>query len=675
MRSRSKRAACLPLLAAAALAACGGRIAGSLDGLDGPSNAGTSDGEVADGTGGADDSTLPPTDAASDATEDTTTGHDGSTGDASQPDGNDAASDAPADATLASDAACDDPCLVGDGMCVAGDLSLCVQLANGCTAWGPATACGADSVCTQKNYRASCVCEPGGVPADGGCVQVIGAPRLIAPLSTATVTSQTPTLHWLLAPGTDGAQIDVCSDRACSSPVTFTASGSSAAVGAPLGQGVHFWRARGTSSGVVGTDTSPVWELFVGARSAPHDTSWGTAPDVNGDGFADVLVGITDTSRYADVYVYAGGSSGVATTPVVIDGPTTGYGTFGVLNTAIASAGDVNGDGYSDVVVGVTSENAQTEVGAVNFYLGGPGGLGSTMTEVFSEGLPGYAEGQTVAVAGVGDVNGDGYADVLTNGVYANDEVYLLLGGPAGLSTVPITISTIGSTYGSTIGAAGDVNGDGYGDFLVAAGVATYLYLGGASGPSSTPITLPLADASHACADDVNGDGLSDLTLGMTVYFGDPTGLASTTVTLTDPSDGGADDVYELSAESAGDIDGDGYADILVVSSATSGQTGQTYMYRGGPSGPSSAPFVVAGGTYFGLMVSGAADVNGDGFADILVGMPGASTSPSSPQGTVSLYWGMPTGLGSTPVVFSSFWGYTFASLDSLLFARSRRPT
>ena len=207
-------------------------------------------------------------------------------------------------------------------------------------------------------------------------------------------------------------------------------------------------------------------------------------------------------------------SSGVATTPVVIDGPTTGYGTFGVLNTAIASAGDVNGDGYSDVVVGVTSENAQTEVGAVNFYLGGPGGLGSTMTEVFSEGLPGYAEGQTVAVAGVGDVNGDGYADVLTNGVYANDEVYLLLGGPAGLSTVPITISTIGSTYGSTIGAAGDVNGDGYGDFLVAAGVATYLYLGGASGPSSTPITLPLADASHACADDVNGDGLSDLHAG-----------------------------------------------------------------------------------------------------------------------------------------------------------------
>jgi len=589
-----------------------------------------------------------------------------------------AALDAPADvadgAEDATDAGCDDPCLEGDGKCVSGELSTCTLDTHGCTAWAPPTACGAHSICEEKLYRASCTCQPGGVPGDAGCVQVIGAPRPIAPLSTATATSQSPTLHWSLAPGTDGAEVDLCSDRACTSPVTFGAPGSSAAVPSALTAGVHYWRLRGTSGGSAGTDTSPVWEFFVGARSASADTSWGTTPDVNGDGFADVLVGLTDTSRYADVDVYLGGAGGVATTPAVIDGPTTGFGTFGVLNVTIASAGDVDGDGYSDVVVGVLSENAYSDVGAVNYYRGGPGGLGSTMTSLFSEGVPGYTEGyESVAVAPVGDVNGDGYADIITSGAYDTDAVYVLLGSATGLSTVPITITTPGPTnFGSSIAGAGDVNGDGYGDILVAAGAfylnsgGTYLYLGGPDGPSTTPIELPSGGSALACAGDVNGDGFADIVVGSAVLFGGPNGIASMPFPLVEPPDG-TDNFFGGSIASAGDVDGDGFADVLVGAESSNGGTGRAYVYRGSASGPVATPIELDGTSDFGTLVAGAGDVNGDGFADILVGAPAPYESLTSPpQGTILLYWGAATGPSSTPVLLGMFDGYTFANLEPI---------
>src|SRR5262249_39138646 len=118
--------------------------------------------------------------------------------------------------------------------------------------------------------------------------QPIAPPRLVAPLSTATVTSQTPTLRWALPEGVGGAQIEICRHRACTRSVgTFSAPGPRGT--APhLDAGVYFWRARGTHAGAVGTLTSAVWQFRVGARSAAVDTSWGTTPDVNGDGYDDV---------------------------------------------------------------------------------------------------------------------------------------------------------------------------------------------------------------------------------------------------------------------------------------------------------------------------------------------------------------------------------------------------
>jgi FG-GAP-like repeat len=195
-------------------------------------------------------------------------------------------------------------------------------------------------------------------------------PRLIAPLSTATVTSQRPTLKWQLANGTDGAHVQICRDRACTSEVTaFDARGASGAPASDLPPGVVFWRAYGRGGGVTGQVSTPTWQFTVGARSAPVDTSWGTTLDVNGDGYADVIVGAPSESMTVGIaHVYLGSAAGLASTPAVTLNPPGGqYSDFG---SSVASAGDVNGDGYGDVIVGANGAS-----GGVYVYLGSATGL------------------------------------------------------------------------------------------------------------------------------------------------------------------------------------------------------------------------------------------------------------------------------------------------------------
>ena len=189
--------------------------------------------------------------------------------------------------------------------------------------------------------------------AGAGATQGSGpppAPRLIAPLSTATVTSKRPTLRWVLAGGTDGAHVEICRDRACTMTITaFDADGANGAPPDPLPSGVLFWRVFGRRVDTTGTTPSATWEMTVGARSAPIVASWGTTPDVNGDGFADVLVGAVG-GGYGDAgraYVYLGGQGGPAQSPATI---LTGDAPGRYFGGSVASAGDVNGDGFADVV-------------------------------------------------------------------------------------------------------------------------------------------------------------------------------------------------------------------------------------------------------------------------------------------------------------------------------------
>lgn len=170
---------------------------------------------------------------------------------------------------------------------------------------------------------------------------MIAAPRPIAPLSTATVTSQRPTLRWALGRGTDGAAVQICADRACRTiQQSLDVAGTSAAPTTSLTAGVHYWRLIGRAgSGVFGTTASPTWEFLVGARSAPVDTSSGTTLDVNDDGYADVIVGASGgTSLTGRAYVYLGGSGGLVTSPATT---LTGPDARGNFGWSVASAGDV----------------------------------------------------------------------------------------------------------------------------------------------------------------------------------------------------------------------------------------------------------------------------------------------------------------------------------------------
>jgi hypothetical protein len=473
-------------------------------------------------------------------------------------------------------------------------------------------------------------CSDGGPPA---CVPLT-PPRAIAPLSTATVTSQRPRLRWALSGVSNGALVEIYRDRAGSDLVTsFFASGKSGTPASPLARGVYYWRLRGALDGVAGGDRSVMWEFLVGAGSAATNTSWGTMLDINGDGFADTIIGTSVPNDYhlpAEVQVYLGSASGLGAMPTTLDGPSALDTTFGA---AAASAGDVNGDGFGDVVVGAPS-CCGVYPGAAYLFFGGPSGLSPQPVTLVS---PKHESYYGWSVAGAGDVNGDGYADVVV--LAPGAAAYLFLGGADGPRADPVAFGSLENTLAS----AGDVNGDGFGDVLVGNywannGAGQFsLFLGGANGLSASPITVAsptggdgMFAQSLAGAGDINGDGLADIIVGapgvipvVYLYYGSPSGVAMTPTAL--PSQGGPTDTltsphateFGAAVASAGDVNGDGFADVLVGSP----EVIAAYLYFGSANGITSAarPTTLSANG-IGGDVSGSGDVNGDGFSDVVLG-------------------------------------------------------
>jgi len=482
----------------------------------------------------------------------------------------------------------------------------------------------------------------------GACV-TIAPPQPIAPLSTALVTSQQPTFRWALATGTTAAQVDICSTRACTTVLQTITGAAGATTGTPataLNKGTYFWRLHGIVGATVGTTTSFVWEVRVGARSAPVNTSWGTVVDPNGDGLADLAVGAPGANGSAGAaYVYfstgAGGLSATAN-PLISSGGTFGY--------AVSSAGDVNGDGFADVVVGARDLNGGA--GSAFVYFGSSAGISASPNVT----IPGPGTSNAAfggAAASAGDVNRDGYADIIVGAYGAGGNAgaaYLYLGGPNGTSTTPVAPAISGpaanSYLGLSVASAGDVNGDGYGDVIIGAtGVSAngsaYIYLGGPGGlvtTSPTVIAGPASNFGYSVwgADDVNGDGYGDVVVGAMeansaagaayVYLGGSGGVGTTAMpALLGP--GGANGFFGCAVSGAGDVNGDGYADLVVGAFEVTTGDGAAYVYFGGGSGLSITPTpitnpnpVAGGGGFFGFAVAGPGDINGDGYADVAIG-------------------------------------------------------
>jgi hypothetical protein len=323
--------------------------------------------------------------------------------------------------------------------------------------------------------------------------------------------------------------------------------------------------------------------------------------DVNGDGYADVMVAAPGVMQ---AFLYVGGASGIASSPQILTAPAGDTGDFGLL---VASAGDVNGDGYADVVV--------DQIGEVFLFLGGAAGLASSPAITFPD--PGPGRGAFgIRASCAGDVNGDGYADVVI-GDNMSGKAYLYLGSAAGPPSTPDLTLTApstapgGSGFGHSIVGAGDVNGDGYADLVV-----------GALG------------ASVNATDDFAGKAY--------VYLGSAAGLAtSPTVTLLGSEVRGA---FGRWVSNAGDVNGDGYADVVIGADGENGadgagSPGRAYVYLGSAVGLAASPAVTligpdGPGSWFGRCVAAAGDVNGDGYADIVIGADAGGRQPGGAAGT-----------------------------------------
>nr|MBK7066698.1 FG-GAP repeat protein [Deltaproteobacteria bacterium] len=244
--------------------------------------------------------------------------------------------------------------------------SSCVSLTDdvmhcgACTTVCPAPArANAISACVAGSCGSTCA--PGFDEVAGVCV-AIAAPRPIAPLSSAVVTSTRPRLRWANEGRLDGAVVELCDDRACTRPIgaPIRVTGTEATPPVGLAPGVVFWRLRGRIGSREGLTTySATWQFTVGHRDTPVRTSWGHAShDINGDGYDDIVVSAAGERR---VYVYYGSATGITT--AVATTLTESASDYGVPRIV----GDLDGDDLADVVVG--ADAART----IFIYRGGNG--------------------------------------------------------------------------------------------------------------------------------------------------------------------------------------------------------------------------------------------------------------------------------------------------------------
>lgn len=386
--------------------------------------------------------------------------------------------------------------------------------------------------------------------------------------------------------------------------------------------------------------------------------------------------------------------------PIVLNGTPQNANTFlqsnqvnGLMGYKVSTAGDINNDGYDDVMLGAIAYGGiQGGPGAVFIFYGSRFGIDPRFPTILKSRVPGGQYG--LIFAGGGDVNNDGFDDVITNSPYdstvGQSGICVYYGTSTGIDTIP---EVVYGSLGGQVAIAKDINGDNFDDVLVGkSGTsngqtregAVTIIPGGPFGLAYTPWSVIEGNEAElnlgikvSGAGDLNNDGYNDIVVGgrkkVLAYFGGPSGIEETPASVITLNSTETSPIYSLAAD--GDLNGDDHSDILIgLTSYTDFQAhnGQVYIHYGNQAGIDPIPATImeesADSSYYGGAVAFAGDINNDGFSDIIVSAMQQSNNINQPsEGMVYVHYGRANGVNLVPASTiqgnqaSAFMGYSVA--------------